>query len=387
MTRKVAIVGSGLTKFGEHWDKSFRDMIAEAGVKAVADAGIDGKEIQAIYGSTMASGRFIGQEHVGALIADHLGLNPMESTRLEAACASGSVALRTAFLAIKSGRYDVVAVGGIEKMTDVSTAAASFALGGAGDQETELFFGATFPALYALMADRYMHDFGATEEQMAAVAVKNHANAMHNEFAQFHKEITIEEVMDSGYVATPLKLLDCSPITDGAAVTIIAEEKRAKEICDNAIEILSLEQASDTIALANRKSLTEINATKVAVKKVFDCTGLSVKDIGFVEVHDCFTIAEILATEDLGFFKKGQGAKAVEEEKTKLDGEIAVNPSGGLKGGGHPVGATGIKQAIEASIQLKGQAGKRQVKEAEIGMTHNVGGSGATAVVGLYRRL
>ena len=387
MTRKVAIVGSGLTKFGEHWDKSFRDMIAEAGVKAVADAGIDGKEIQAIYGSTMASGRFIGQEHVGALIADHLGLNPMESTRLEAACASGSVALRTAFLAIKSGRYDVVAVGGIEKMTDVSTAAASFALGGAGDQETELFFGATFPALYALMADRYMHDFGATEEQMAAVAVKNHANAMHNEFAQFHKEITIEEVMDSGYVATPLKLLDCSPITDGAAVTIIAEEKRAKEICDNAIEILALEQASDTIALANRKSLTEINATKVAVKKVFDCTGLSVKDIGFVEVHDCFTIAEILATEDLGFFKKGQGAKAVEEGKTKLDGEIAVNPSGGLKGGGHPVGATGIKQAIEASIQLKGQAGKRQVKEAEIGMTHNVGGSGATAVVGLYRRL
>src|SRR3989338_6990768 len=374
MTRKVAIVGSGLTKFGEHWDKSFRDMIAEAGVKAVADAGIDGKEIQAIYGSTMASGRFIGQEHVGALIADHLGLNPLESTRLEAACASGSVALRNAYLAIQSGRYDVVAVGGIEKMTDVSTAAASFALGGAGDQETELFFGATFPALYALMADRYMHDFGATEEQMAAVAVKNHANAMHNEFAQFHKEITIEEVMDSGYVATPLKLLDCSPITDGAAVTIIAEERKAKEFCDDAVEILALEQASDTIALANRKSLTEINATKVAVKKVFDCTGLSVKDIGFVEVHDCFTIAEILATEDLGFFKKGQGAKAVEEGKTKLDGEIAVNPSGGLKGGGHPVGATGIKQAIEASIQLKGQAGKRQVKEAEIGMTHNVGG-------------
>ena len=201
MTRKVAIVGSGLTKFGEHWDKSFRDMIAEAGVKAVADAGIDGKEIQAIYGSTMASGRFIGQEHVGALIADHLGLNPMESTRLEAACASGSVALRTAFLAIKSGRYDVVAVGGIEKMTDVSTAAASFALGGAGDQETELFFGATFPALYALMADRYMHDFGATEEQMAAVSVKNHKNGMLNPYSQFHKEITVEDVMKSNLIA------------------------------------------------------------------------------------------------------------------------------------------------------------------------------------------
>src|SRR3989338_8413995 len=324
MTRKVAIVGSGLTKFGEHWDKSFRDMIAEAGVKAVADAGIDGKEIQAIYGSTMASGRFIGQEHVGALIADHLGLNPLESTRLEAACASGSVALRNAYLAIQSGRYDVVAVGGIEKMTDVSTAAASFALGGAGDQETELFFGATFPALYALIADRYMHEFKATEEQFAMAAVKNHENAVHNEYAQYQKEITVEQVMNSGYVSTPLKLLDCSPITDGAAVVIIAEEKRAKQISEHAVEILTMEQASDTIALANRKSLTEINATKVAAKKALDTAKINIKDVSFSEVHDCFTIAEILAIEDLGFFKKGEGAKATQQGKTKINGEIPI---------------------------------------------------------------
>src|SRR3989338_3636836 len=237
--RSVSIIGVGCTRFGERWDKSFRELVAEAGVKAIQDSGLEGKEIQAIYGGSMASGRFIGQEHIGALIADQLGLNPLPSTRLEAACASGGVALRTAFLAIKSGAHDVVAVGGVEKMTEVSTGQAGFALGGAGDQETELFHGATFPALYALLARMHMEEFGTTEEMLAACSAKNHKNAMHNPYAQFHKEFTIEDIMKSGYVASPLKLLDCSPITDGAAAIIMCSKEKAEELGLKGIEIVA----------------------------------------------------------------------------------------------------------------------------------------------------
>ena len=300
--RKVVIVGSGLTKFAEHWEKSFRELIAEAGIKAITDSGLTGKDIEAIYGGCMASGRFIGQEHIGALIADQLGLNPIPSMRCEAACASGGVALRQGYLAIKSGEYDCIAVGGVEKMTEVSTEEAGFALGGAGDQETELFHGATFPSLYALLARRHMYEFGTTEEQMAAVAVKNHANAMYNPNAQFHREITIEQVMNSGYVAEPIKLLDCSPITDGAAALILCSEEKAKELGLKGVEILASEQASDTLALANRASLTELRATRIAAERAYKRAKVKPRDIDVAEVHDCFTIAEILAIEDLGFF-------------------------------------------------------------------------------------
>jgi len=384
--RSVSIIGVGCTKFGEHWDKSFRELIAEAGMKAIEDSGIEGKDIQAIYGGTMASGRFIGQEHIGALIADQLGLTPIPATRVEAACASGGVALRTAYLAIKSGEYNIVAVGGIEKMTEVAIEEASFALGGAGDQETELFHGATFPALYALLARVHMKEFGTTEEQMALCSVQAHRNGMNNPNAQFHREISVEDVMNSGYISSPLKLLDCSPITDGAAALILCESKKAKKISDKAVEIVASAQASDSLGLTGRKSLLELAATRIAAKEAYKQAGISAKDVDFAEVHDCFSIAEILAIEDLGFFKKGEGGKAVEKGKIQLNAEVSVNPSGGLKMG-HPVGATGIKQAAEAFEQLNGLAGKRQVKKAEIGLTHNVGGSGATCVVHLYKRL
>jgi acetyl-CoA C-acetyltransferase len=386
--RSVSIIGYGITQFAEHWEKSFRELIAEAGTMAVQNAGLTGKDIQAIYGGCMASGRFIGQEHIGALIADQLGLNPIPATRIEAACASGGVALRNAFLAVASEAYDVVAVGGIEKMTEISVSEAAIALGGAGDQETELFHGASFPALYALMARRHMHEFGTTEEQMAMCAVKNHKNAVGNPTAQFRKEITVEDVMQSGYVASPLKLLDCSPITDGAAALILCSTEKAKKMgFSNAIEIIGSAQASDSLALTGRKSLTEMAATKVAARDAYAQTGLKPSDIDFAEVHDCFTIAEILAIEDLGFFKKGEGGKAAEQGKTALNAEISVNPSGGLKGKGHPVGATGIAQAVEACIQLLGKAEGRQVKGAKIGLTHNVGGSGATCAVHIFRRV
>lgn len=385
--RGVSIIGAGLTKFGEHWDRSFRDLIAEAGIKALGDSGLEGKDVQAIYGGCMASGRFIAQEHIGALIADQLGLNPVPATRVEAACASGGVALRNAYLAVASGACDVVAVGGIEKMTEVGTEEAAVALGGAGDQETELFHGASFPALYALMARAHMKEFGTTETQMAMCSVKSHANAMHNEYAQYRKEITVEDVLKSSPVATPLKLLDCSPITDGAAAVILAANEVAKKACKQPVEIVASAQSSDTLAIAGRDSLTELKATKVAGRDACKAAGIKPGDVDLAEVHDCFSIAEVLAIEDLGFFPKGEGGKATERGDTKIGGKVAINTSGGLKSAGHPVGATGIKQAVEIYWQLRNEAGGRQVKGAKIGMSHNVGGSGATAVVHIYRRL
>ncbi len=384
--RKVSVIGVGLTKFGEHWEKSFRELAVEAGARALADARLEGGKIQALFGASMSSGRLVGQEHVGALLVDQLGLTPIPAIRCEAACASGGVAMRAAWFAVASGAYDIVAVGGIEKMTDVSTEDVATALGGAGDQEWELFNGATFPSIYALMARRHMHDYGTTEEQMASVAVKNHANAAKNPYAQYQKEITLEQALKAPLVSSPLKLFDCSPITDGAAVAILAAHEVANIYCEQPIEIAASAQASDTLALASRASLTEMRATKIAAKEAFKQAGLEPKNIDLAEVHDCFTIGEIMAIEDLGFFEKGQGGPATEAGRTALGAEISVNTSGGLKGKGHPVGATGIAQICEIVAQLRGQAGARQLHGAEVGLTHNVGGSGGTAVVHILKK-
>jgi acetyl-CoA C-acetyltransferase len=384
--RKVSVIGVGLTKFGEHWEKSFRELAVEAGAQALADARIEGARIQALFGASMSSGRLVGQEHVGALLADQLGLNPIPAIRCEAACASGGVALRAAWFAVASGAYDIVAVGGVEKMTDVSTEDVATALGGAGDQEWELFNGATFPSIYALMARRHIHDYGTTEQQLAAVAVKNHANGARNPFAQYQKEVSLEQVMRSPPVASPLKVFDCSPITDGAAVAILAAHEVAKLYVEQPIEIAASAQASDTLALASRHCLTELHATTLAARDAFKQAGVEPKQIDVAEVHDCFTIAEIMAIEDLGFFEKGQGGPATEQGRTALGAEVSVNTSGGLKAKGHPVGATGIAQIAEIVAQLRGQTGARQVNGVEVGLCHNVGGSGGTAVVHILKK-
>ncbi|MCD6414424.1 MAG: thiolase domain-containing protein [Candidatus Diapherotrites archaeon] len=384
--QKVAVIGAGQTKFGEHWEKSFRDLMAEAGKKAIEDANISGNDIQAVYGGTMSAGRMIGQEHIGALIADSMGLNPIPSTRVENACASGGTAFREAYMAIAGGHYDIVVAGGVEKMTDVFTSQASLALGGAADQEWEVFFGATFPALYALIARRHMHEYGTTEEQMARVAVKNHHNGSLNPNAQYRRDVTLEQVMSSSKVADPLKLLDCSPITDGAAAVVLASEKIARKYCDDPIWVLGSAQASDTLALHDRESLTTLKSSVIAGREAMKQAGVKPTDINIAEVHDCFTIAEICAVEDLGFVEKGKGGKAEEDGMFDLNSNISVNPSGGLKACGHPVGATGIKQVIEAVEQLRGEAGKRQVDGAETALTHNVGGTGATAVVHIFSK-
>ncbi|MBI4168268.1 MAG: thiolase domain-containing protein [Candidatus Aenigmarchaeota archaeon] len=384
--RKVAVIGGGLSKFGEHWDKGLKELIAEAGVQAIQDAGVVGKDIQAVYGGTMSAGGFSKQEHIAALIADHMGLNPLPAVRVEAACASGGVALRQAYISVASGLHDVVIVGGVEKMTDVTIEEATTILGGASDYEWEVFHGATFPGIYAMMAKRHMYDFGTTEEQLAAAAVKNHENGSKNPYAQFKNKITIDDVMKSAPVALPLKLLDCSPITDGAAAVLLASEDFIKKNKCNPVWIAASAQASDTLSLHDRKSLTEINSTKVAARDAFTQARLTPKDINVAEVHDCFTIAEIMAIEDLGFFKKGEGGKATANGETTLNSKLPVNTSGGLKACGHPVGATGIKQVTEIMWQLRNQAGERQVKNANYGLAHNVGGSGGTCTVHIFSR-
>lgn len=386
--RNVAIIGAGCTEFGELWEKSFRELFVEAGVAAIEDAGMQGEKIDALYVGNMSGGRFIEQEHLGALIADYAGLASLHipATRVEAACASGGLALRQGIISVASGYHDIVIAGGVEKMTDVDVETTTDALAAAADREWEGIMGATFPGLYAMIAKLHMHKYGTTSEQLAAVAVKNHHNGTMNPKAQYQNEISIEAVLKSVMVADPLHVLDCSPITDGASAVVLAPAEIAKKYCDTPIQVIASAQASGTLALHDRDDITTIDATAAAANRAYKMARITPRDIDFAEVHDCFTIAEICAIEDLGFVKKGQGGKFSIEGNTAIGGKIPINPSGGLKACGHPVGATGIKQAVEMVLQLRGEAGKRQIDGAEIGLTHNVGGSGGTAVVHIFKR-
>lgn len=380
----VAIIGVGMTKFGEFWERSYRDLMTEAGIKAIRDAQIDGAEIQELFVGSMTPGLFIKQEHIGALVADHAGLLGIPATRVESACASGGLALRQAYNTIRSGAADIVVAGGVEKMTDASTEHATVALAGAADQEWEAFHGVTFPSLYAMMARRHMMEYGTTEEQLAMVASKNHQNGALNPNAQYQRQFTVEQVMDSAMIADPLKLLDCSPITDGAAAVILASAEKAKKLCEKPVWIRASAQSSDSLALHDRKSLSRTLAATQAAKKAYKMSGLGSKDMDFAEVHDCFTIAEIMAIESLGFCPLGSAGKFTQDGETALSGSKPINTSGGLKAKGHPVGATGIAQAVEAVQQIRGEAGKRQIEGAKRGLTHNVGGSGASCTVHIF---
>ncbi len=383
--RKVAVIGVGCSKFGEMWDKSFRDLFIEAGIEALEDANVEGREIEAIYVGNMSAGRYIGQEHIAALIADYSGLAEfgIPATRVEAADASGGLALRHAYMAVASGLHDVVIAAGVEKVTDVGDAMSI--MSSAADQEWESFVGANLPALYAIIARLHMNEFGGSEEDLAMVSVKNHKNAVNNPKAQFRREISVEDVLNSPYVAEPLKLLDCAPLSDGAAAVILASEEVAKRVCDTPVYIKACAQASDYLALHSRKDVLTMRAIVKAARDAYKAARIEAKDVEVAEVHDSFTIAEIIAYEDLGFAKKGEGYKLIREGVTTLDGDLPVNPSGGLKACGHAVGATGVRQAVEIVQQLRGEAGKKQV-DAEIGLTLNVGGTGATAIVTIFGR-
>ncbi len=383
--RRVAVIGVGCSRFGELWDRSFRDIFIEAGVEALEDAEIEGREVEAIYVGNMSAGRYIGQEHIAALIADYSGLAEFSipATRVEAADASGGVTLRQAYMAVASGVHDIVIAAGVEKVTDVGDAMSL--MSAAADQEWESFTGANLPALYALMARAHMNEFGGSEEDLALVSVKNHKNAVHNPKAQYRREISVEDVLNSPYVAEPLKLLDCSPISDGAAAVVLASEEVARKVCDSPVYILASTQASDYLAIHSRRDILTIRSAAIAARQAYRDAGIEAKDVDVAEVHDSFTITEIMAYEALGFADVGKGYELVREGATSIDGDIPVNTSGGLKACGHALGATGIRQAVEITLQLRGDAEKRQV-DAEIGVTLNIGGTGATAVVTVFGR-
>ncbi len=382
----ISIIGAATTKFGELWNSSPRELAKEAFTGALSESSIDASSIEALYVGNMLGGLLGHQENIGSFYAEELGLLPVPAFRLEAACASGGVALHNAISNIRAGLYKTVAVLGIEKMTDVGGDLVASALMAAGSDE-ERGSGITFAGLYALMAQAYMGKYKISEEDLAEVSVKNHYHGSFNKKAQFKFPVTVAQVMKSSRIADPLKLLDCSPVTDGAACLIISNDTTL--IRKETISVVASEVATDTLALHKRSSFTSLTSAKEAAKKAFEKAKITASDIDVAEVHDCFSIAELIALEDLGFSDIGKAAGDVKKGKfTRGKGRTIVNPSGGLKACGHPVGATGIKQAVEIYEQLMGTAGEKQsVKDGKIGLAHNVGGSGAIATIHIFKKL
>ncbi|MFB0501217.1 MAG: thiolase domain-containing protein [Candidatus Bathyarchaeia archaeon] len=389
MVRKplVSIVSAGLSKFGKRKEMYSREIFAEAVKEAFERCpNLDPKrDVKALFVGHMGES-FEHQAHTGPIVSDWAGLLPTPATRIESACASSGAALRCGISAVLSGMHDVVMVGGVEKMTHRATPDVTEFLAMASDFPFEQWHGITFPGLYALIATAHMHRYGTTEEQMAMVAVKNHRHGALNPKAHIQKEVTLEQVMSSRVIAWPLKLFDCSLITDGASCLVLTRPELARKFTDKPVHIIGSGQASDAIGLYEREEFTTLKAAKLAAQETYEMAGVKPQDVDVAEVHDCFTIAEIVAYEDLGFCDPGEGGSLVKKGATAIDGDLPVNTSGGLKSKGHPVGATGTAQAYEIYLQLTEQAERRQVKGAEIGLTHNVGGSGGTAAVHIYRR-
>ena len=381
--RDVSIIGIGITKFGELWDKSLRQLGLETGLAAISDAGIKSKDIDALYIGNMAAGSTLQQEHVSALMADYCGLTSQNipATRVEAASASGGLAIRQAYMAIAGGFIDIAVVGGAEKMTDVSDSESSFTVSMGSDEQWEAKAGATFASLHAMMAQSHMEEYGTSREEMSAVSEKNHFHASMNPMAQFPFQISAEAVSNSGMVSSPLRMLDCAPNSDGAAAVVLCATEKAKKYKKKSVKIIGSGQASDTLSLHHREYLNQMPAIKMAAKRAFKSCGKKPSDLDIIEVHDNFTISEIIALEEIGIFKRGKAAANILKGETKLGGKIPINTSGGLKARGHAPGATGIAQIIEIVQQLRGEAGDRQVENAKIGMVENHGGTAATAVV------
>jgi acetyl-CoA C-acetyltransferase len=377
--RDVAIIGVGMTQFGELWKSPLRDLYAQAVAECLKDAGIERKKIESAWIGCMTSGLFNHQEHLASILSDYAGLSGIAATRVESACASGGAAFRAAYLDVASGATDFAIAGGVEKMND--GADATFCLATAADQEYEVYHGVTFPGLYAMIANAHMHKHGTTYDMLAHVAVKNHKHGAKNPRAQFPVEITLDTVKNAVRVAEPLGLFDCSPVTDGAAAILLAPVEVAKDLGKPLVTIKGSGHAVDAIALHNRQDPSRIPSVNRAARKAFVQAGVSAGDIDVVEVHDCFTIAELCCLEEIGFYEAGQAGPATLEGETALGGKIPVNTSGGLKSKGHPVGATGVAQIVEIYEQLAGRSGERQVKDARLGLAQNMGGSGGSSVV------
>jgi len=382
--RRVAVIGVGVTKFGKH-ERTSGELFAEAAVDALADAELGPGAIQALYYGNVVGGETEHQLHTGPQAASILGIPTVPTTRFETACASSHAAFRHAVMEIAAGISDVVLVGGGERVLNVPTADSTEYFAYASDASWEQPLGLTFPGVFALVARAHMTKYGTTEAQMAAVAVKNHKHGALNPKAQFQKEITLETVLKSPYIADPLKLYDCCPFTDGGAAVVLASEAFARGR-RRAVWVLGSAAASDSMLLGDKRDLSRVMATERAAKAAYQQAGKSPSDVDVAEVHDCFTIAEIVATEGLGFFEPGAGGLAAEKGLTSLGGKIPVNTSGGLKAKGHPIGATGAAQIAEVVTQLRGEAGPRQVDGASTGLTHTLGGNTATVLVSLFGR-
>jgi acetyl-CoA C-acetyltransferase len=381
--RPVAVIGIGKTAFGAFLDRDLRSLAVEAGEKCLADGHVSPSQVEAFYLGNFAGPSFVGQNHLAPYIAGAMGINGVACTRFEAACASSGSAFFHAVSAVGAGLYDVVLIDGVEKMTSQTTPKVAEILASAGDTCGEVRAGATFPALFAMIARRHMYQYGTTRQHLAAVAVKNHANGAMNPQAHMRKVITMEQALNGKPISDPLTVYDCSLISDGAAAVLIAPLERASEFTDKPVKVLGIAQTSDHVALDEKEDITTFRAVVEAAKKAYKMAGVTASDIQFAEVHDCFTIAEILATEDLGFVKKGEGGPYALEGRTCLRGERPVNTSGGLKSKGHPVGATGTGQICDVVMQIRGEAGERQIARHSLGLAQNLGGSGATAVVSI----
>jgi len=380
---KVCVLGAGSTKYG-NLDDSLSDITIQASAQAIESAGILPKEIKAGYISNVF-GVADKQVHLGPVVMSNLGIPERPSLTIESACGSGSVSFREAFANVAAGFYDAVLVTGVEKVTHTGTEWTTTYFSYCSDFFYEGGSGASFPGLFASMARAYLSEFKATEEDFAAVAVKNHDNGLLNPKAHLRRKITIDDVMNSPVVASPLKLYDCCPFSDGASSVILCNEKFAKEHNKDYIQVIGSGRGGSPAALQGREHLTTIPSTKIAAKAAYKMAGIRPKDVDFAEVHDCFTVAEIIDSEDLGFFEKGQGVQGVRDGQTKRDGEIPINPSGGLKSKGHPIGATGVGQVVEVFEQLTGKADERTVKGAKIGLTHNFGATGASCAVHIFQ--
>jgi len=403
-----------MSKFGVFKDLTGRELFAQAyqAMGASIDKGFVPEEIDAIYVGNYSSELFEDQGHIAPITADAVGLIPRPATRIENACASGGSAIRQGVMAIASGMAEVVLVGGVERMSSLSTVQVTDALAAAGDTLYEMAAGFTFPGVFAAVATAYMHRYGMTPEHLMNVAVKNHANGALNPKAQF--SMTIQEIMSkriaaaehngkplpkwegemdflhdntsNPVIAWPLRLFDCTPITDGGACLLLTTEERAAEFSDKPIFIIGSGQASD-YPLAEHTDLAGFQAGRLAAQAAYEMAGVRASDIRLAEVHDCFTIAEIVASEDIGFFEPGTGFRMVEDGVTARDGARPINTSGGLKTKGHPVGATGVAQVVEIWEQMRGEAGARQVKgDIPLALTHNLGGTGASCVVHIFER-
>jgi acetyl-CoA C-acetyltransferase len=384
--KNVYVLGAAMTKFGKS-PLSARELALEASRRAIETAGVAPTNVQAGFVANAFS-LSEKQGHLGPIVMSGLGIPSAPASTIESACSSGASAIREAWINILAGIYDCMLVVGVERVSQLDTITATTYFSFGSDYVFEGACGASFPGLYGSIARAHMTKYGTSEEELASVAVKNHDNALNNPDAHLHKKITIDDVLKSPVVASPLKLYDACPFSDGAAAAILCSEdflrKHNATGSDDHLKILASGRAGGTGALHQRPDLTTLNASVLAGREAFKMAGVTQKDIDFVEVHDCFTIAEVIALEDLGFFNRGEAARASLEGRTRVNGEIPVNPSGGLKAKGHPVGATGVGQLVEVYEQLLGLANGRQVQDSKIALTHNVGATGGSCGVHIY---